>query len=90
VLLLDEPLTSLDVETAADVRALLRAQLAATNATAVVVSHDALDASALAGRLVVIEDGRAVQCGDVDAVLGAPATRFVAAVAAAHRFDSNS
>ena len=86
VLLLDEPLTSLDVETAADVRALLRSQLAATRATAVVVSHDATDAAALADRLVVIEAGRVVQDGRVDDVLGTPATRFIAAVAAAHRW----
>ncbi|WP_243074070.1 ABC transporter ATP-binding protein [Microbacterium sp. SS28] len=86
VLLLDEPLTSLDVETAADVRALLRAQLDAARATAVVVSHDATDASALAARLVVVEGGRIAQEGAVDDVLGAPATRFIAAVAAAHRF----
>ncbi|MEU1971025.1 ATP-binding cassette domain-containing protein [Microbacterium sp. NPDC019599] len=89
VLLLDEPLTSLDVETAADVRALLRAQLAATRATAVVVSHDAADAAALAGRLVVVEAGRTVQAGPVEDVLSAPATRFIAAVAAAHRFDGS-
>lgn len=90
VLLLDEPLTSLDVETAADVRDLLRAQLAATRATAVVVSHDASDAAALAGRLIVIEGGRVAQSGSVADVLGAPATRFVAAVAAAHRFEPGS
>jgi ABC-type sulfate/molybdate transport systems ATPase subunit len=89
VLLLDEPLTSLDVETAADVRALLSAQLAATSATAVVVSHDATDASEVAGRLIVIESGQVVQSGSVQDVLAAPATRFVAAVAAAHRFGSD-
>ncbi|QKJ18691.1 ABC transporter ATP-binding protein [Microbacterium hominis] len=86
VLLLDEPFTSLDVETAADVRRLVAQQLAATRATAVVVSHDADDAVALAGRLLVIEQGLLVQEGTVAEVLAAPATRFVAAVAASHRF----
>lgn len=81
VLLLDEPLTSLDPETAADVRAMLHDQLAATHATAVVVTHDAVDAAALATRLVVVEEGRVTQSGGVRDVLRAPATRFVATVA---------
>jgi molybdate transport system ATP-binding protein len=81
VLLLDEPLTSLDTETAGDVRALLHDQLASTHTTAVVATHDAVDAVSLASRLVVLEDGRITQSGPVRAVLGAPATRFGAAVA---------
>lgn len=81
VLLLDEPLTSLDPETAADVRAMLHDQLAATHATAVVVTHDAVDAAALATRLMVLEGGRVTQVGGVREVLRAPATRFVATVA---------
>lgn len=81
LLLLDEPLTSLDPETAADVRAMLHDQLAATHATAVVVTHDAVDAAALATRMMVVEDGRVTQHGAVRDVLRAPATRFVATVA---------
>ena len=81
VLLLDEPLTSLDPETAADVRAMLHDQLAATHVTAIVVTHDAVDAAALATRLVVLEGGRVTQAGSVRDVLRAPATRFVATVA---------
>jgi molybdate transport system ATP-binding protein len=81
VLLLDEPLTSLDPETAADVRAMLHDQLAATHVTAIVVTHDAVDAAALATRLVVLEGGRVTQTGGVREVLRAPATRFVATVA---------
>lgn len=81
VLLLDEPLTSLDPETAADVRAMLHDQLTATHATAIVVTHDAVDAAALATRLIVVEEGRVTQHGSVREVLRAPATRFVATVA---------
>jgi molybdate transport system ATP-binding protein len=85
VLLLDEPLTSLDTETAGDVRALLREQLDATGTTAVVATHDAVDAVALAGRLMVLEAGRVTQSGPVRDVLAHPATRFVAAVAGLNR-----
>ena len=84
-ILLDEPLTSLDTETAGDVRALLHQQLAATGTTAVVATHDAVDAVALASRLVVLEDGRVTQSGPVREVLASPATRFAAAVAGLNR-----
>jgi molybdate transport system ATP-binding protein len=84
-LLLDEPLTSLDTETAADVRALLHDQLVATRTTAVVATHDAVDAVSLTTRLVVLEDGRVTQSGPVREVLASPATRFTAAVAGLNR-----
>jgi molybdate transport system ATP-binding protein len=86
-ILLDEPLTSLDTETAGDVRALLHQQLAATHTTAVVATHDAVDAVALASRLVVIEDGGVTQTGPVREVLASPATRFAAAVAGLNRVE---
>ncbi|WP_214466219.1 sulfate/molybdate ABC transporter ATP-binding protein [Microbacterium flavescens] len=86
-LLLDEPLTSLDAETAGDVRALLHDQLAATRTTAIVATHDAVDAVALATRLIVLEEGRVTQAGGVRDVLAAPATRFTAAVAGLNRVE---
>ncbi|WP_228484737.1 sulfate/molybdate ABC transporter ATP-binding protein [Microbacterium cremeum] len=85
VLLLDEPLTSLDAETAGDVRALVHEQLSATRTTAIVATHDAVDAVALASELVVLEAGRVTQSGPVRDVLAAPATRFAAAVAGLNR-----
>jgi molybdate transport system ATP-binding protein len=84
-LLLDEPLTSLDTEIAGDVRALLHDQLTATHTTAVVATHDAVDAVSLARRLIVLENGRVTQTGPVRDVLAAPATRFTAAVAGLNR-----
>ena len=85
LLLLDEPLTALDAETAGDVRGLLREQLTAVRATAIVVTHDAVDAAALARRLLVVEDGTVVQEGPVQRVLAAPATRFAAAMSGLNR-----
>ena len=89
-ILLDEPLTSLDTETAGDVRALLHQQLAATGTTAVVATHDAVDAVALASRLAVLEDGRVTQSGPVREVLAFPATRFAAAVAGLNRVEGRA
>ena len=85
LLLLDEPFTALDPETAGDLRALLREQLEATVATALIVTHDAVDAAALARRIVVIEDGAVTQEGRVAEVLALPATRFAAAIAGTNR-----
>jgi molybdate transport system ATP-binding protein len=84
-LLLDEPLTSLDTETAGDLRAMLREQLSATQTTAVVATHDAVDSVSLADALVVVEEGRVTQSGRVRDVLRAPASRFVAAVSGLNR-----
>lgn len=80
LLLLDEPFSSLDVEAAAQLREVVRERIAGT--TAVVVSHSAADATALADRLVIIEAGRVAQHGAVDEVLASPETSFARAVAA--------
>ncbi len=85
VLLLDEPLTALDPETASGVRAMLAEQLPAAQTTTVLVTHDAVDAAALADTLALLEDGRVTQAGPVRDVLGAPATAFGAAVAGVNR-----
>jgi molybdate transport system ATP-binding protein len=87
VLLLDEPLTSLDSETAGDIRALLHDQLHHTGMTAIVVTHDAVDAASLASRLMLIEDGAITQEGSVRSVLAAPSTRFAAATAGLNRLQ---
>ncbi len=81
LLLVDEPLVSLDVEAAQDMRELISAQLRDHPTTTVLVSHDARDAEALASRLFIVEGGTITQSGSVSEVLDAPATRFVRALA---------
>lgn len=83
--LLDEPLVSLDPVTAGEIRTMLREQLSGT--TVVAVTHDAVDAAALADRLVVIEAGAVTQTGLVRDVLNEPATPFVAAAAGLNRVE---
>ena len=63
VLLLDEPLSALDARTRLTVRAELRRHLAEFAGSTVLVTHDPVDAMALADRVVVVEDGRVVQAG---------------------------
>ena len=77
LVLLDEPLTSLDIQTATEIRMLLADQL---RSTAVVITHDPVDALAIADRLVVIERGRVTQHGSVREVLRHPVTPFAQAL----------
>lgn len=81
VLLLDEPMSALDVTAAPAMRRLLRDMLTAERRTAVVVTHDLLDALAMANTVVVVEDGRIVQQGPVREVLAAPRSAFAARIA---------
>ncbi|ULN37063.1 sulfate/molybdate ABC transporter ATP-binding protein [Mycolicibacterium smegmatis] len=81
VLLLDEPMSALDVSAAPAMRRLLRDLLAAERRTAVVVTHDLLDALAMADTVIVVENGRIVQRGPVREVLAAPRSPFAARIA---------
>ncbi|MBG6213883.1 MAG: ABC transporter ATP-binding protein [Cryobacterium sp.] len=81
VLLLDEPLAALDAETAPHIRQLIREQLAATQTSAIVVTHDVVDAVVLANRVAVLHQGRIIDQGTTTAVLQAPRNPFVAALA---------
>jgi molybdate transport system ATP-binding protein len=78
LLLLDEPLAALDVTTKTDVRRQLRSTLRESRAANVLVTHDLLDAVALADRMLVIEDGGIVQTGTPAEVTAQPRSRYVA------------
>ena len=78
LLLLDEPLAALDVSTKTDVRRQLRATLRESQAANVMVTHDLLDAVALADRMFVIEDGGIAQSGTPAEVTARPKSRYVA------------
>ncbi len=79
VLLLDEPLSALDVTAAPQMRRLLRTIL--RGRTAVIVTHDLLDVLAVADTVAVVEHGRIVERGPVREVLAAPRSAFAARMA---------
>ncbi|WP_426309806.1 ABC transporter permease [Cellulosimicrobium sp. E-16] len=81
VLLLDEPLASLDVSVAQHVRSVLHHAQRDRPRTTLLVTHDLLDVLLLADRVVVLEDGRVVEDGPVDRVLTRPRSRFAARLA---------
>jgi molybdate transport system ATP-binding protein len=78
LLLLDEPLAALDATTRTDLRRGLRRHLASFEGTRLLVTHDPLEALALADRLVVLEGGRVTQTGSPAEVSGRPRSRYVA------------
>lgn len=78
LLLLDEPLAALDAGTRSDVRRDLRRHLDGFAGCTVLVTHDPVDAYALADRVVVLEAGSVVQQGTLAEVAAHPRSRYVA------------
>jgi len=81
VLLLDEPFAALDASSAPALRTLLRQVLSDHGRTAVLVTHDIIDALTLADRVIVLDGGVIVEQGKVGDVLARPRSDFAAAIA---------
>ena len=78
VLLMDEPLSALDLKLREQMQAeLLRIQLA-LGITTIFVTHDQAEAMALSDSIAVMAGGRVVQRGTAQAIYDHPANRFVA------------
>lgn len=78
MLLLDEPLASMDVAVRRTLRAHLGEYLAERGVPAIVVTHDVRDVLALGARVAVLEEGRIVQQGTPEELAARPLTEFVA------------
>lgn len=78
VLLLDEPLRSVDVHRRDELVALIRRLARQHELTTVLVTHDRDEALGLSDDLVVLREGRVVERGAASALLQAPATVFTA------------
>jgi iron(III) transport system ATP-binding protein len=78
VVLLDEPLASLDPEIRAMLRGEIRQTLKQAGKTAILVTHDQEEAFEIADRVGVLNHGCLEQLGTPEDVFYAPATRFVA------------
>lgn len=79
VVLLDEPFAAIDAESRPQLRHDLRAVLATR--TSILVTHDVLDALALATRVIVIDEGRIVEEGPTAEVFSRPRSSFAAGLA---------
>ncbi|MFM8857249.1 MAG: ABC transporter ATP-binding protein [Actinomycetota bacterium] len=78
LLLLDEPLASLDVVTRRHMRTEISRDLGTLHPMTILVTHDPEDARLLADDVVVIEHGKIVQRGTPDELATRPATPYVA------------
>ncbi|MFI7243878.1 ABC transporter permease [Streptomyces qinglanensis] len=78
LLLLDEPLAALDQTTRAQVRHTLRGHLSGFGGVCMLVTHDPVEAVSLADRVLVLEDGRALQDAPPAEVTRHPRSPWVA------------
>jgi ABC-type Fe3+/spermidine/putrescine transport system ATPase subunit len=78
LLLLDEPLSALDVRLRERLRVTLREIQQSLDITTVYVTHDQEEALAISDRVAVVADGGIEQVGSPEAIYRSPASRFVA------------
>ena len=78
LLLLDEPMAALDVSTRVELRRELRQHLESFRGVRLLVTHDPVEAMAMADRLIVLEQGRVLQSGSPAEVTQRPRSRYVA------------
>jgi multiple sugar transport system ATP-binding protein len=79
VVLMDEPLSSLDAKLRNDLRLELKRVQQDTGATMLYVTHDQIEAMTLANRIGVLDQGRLVQLGTPRQIYEDPASTAVAA-----------
>jgi len=80
LLLLDEPLSALDAPTREQLRRQLRHWLVELRISALLVTHDRIEALALGDHLALFDGGRVCQSGPVQQVFSAPADLNVARI----------
>jgi len=85
VLILDEPLTGVDIASATAWRGLLRA--AARDRTTLLVTHDPLEVAGLSEYLLVLDGGEVTAAGPTAELLRAPPDDVVAALAGLNRVE---
>jgi molybdate transport system ATP-binding protein len=78
LLLLDEPLAALDAGARGDVRRDLRRHLTTFDGVRLVVTHDPVDAYALADRVIILDHGKVSQAGTLADVTARPRSRYIA------------
>ncbi|MFD7326113.1 ABC transporter permease [Streptomyces sp. NPDC059875] len=78
LLVLDEPLAALDQTTRAHVRHTLRNHLAGFGGVCLIVTHDPVEAISLADRVLVLDEGRAIQYSAPAEVTRHPRSPWVA------------
>jgi molybdate transport system ATP-binding protein len=86
LLLLDEPLSALDLQTRRAVRGELRALLKRLPCVTVYVTHSPVEALVFGDQIVVLEQGRVAQAGSREDLLRRPRSPFVAELVGTNLF----
>lgn len=84
LLLLDEPLSALDVGGRARLRTLLSEHLADFEGPRLLITHDPTEAFLLADEIHILEEGRLVQSGSAEEIRLRPRSRYAAELAGAN------
>lgn len=85
-LLLDEPLSAIDVSSRTGLRRVLSQHLDSFPGPRLLITHDPEEAFLLADEIHVIEDGRVTQSGSADDIRLRPQTRYAADLAGVNLF----
>src|SRR5262245_3655721 len=78
VILLDEPLSNLDAKLREEARVWIREIIKDAKLTAIFVTHDQVEAMAIADRIMLLKDGAMVQNGTPEQLYSAPESLFAA------------
>jgi iron(III) transport system ATP-binding protein len=78
LLLLDEPLSNLDAKLREEARVWIREIIKEARLTAIFVTHDQVEAMAIADRIMLLKDGAMVQDGTPEQLYSAPESLFAA------------
>jgi iron(III) transport system ATP-binding protein len=78
LLLMDEPLSNLDAQLREKIRGEIRLLAKRLSTTIIYVTHDRVEAMALADKIVVLGEGRVLQVGSSEHVYNHPVTRDMA------------
>lgn len=78
ILLLDEPLANLDAKLRLEMRAEIRRIQLETGISAILVTHDQVEAMSMCDRIALMKDGKIVQLDKPSEMYNNPANKFVA------------
>jgi molybdate transport system ATP-binding protein len=87
VLLLDEPMAALDVNTRAGLQTILKEHLDAFAGPRLLITHDPREAFLFADQIHIIESGRITQSGDANDIRLRPVTAYAAGIAGGWSLD---
>ncbi len=90
VLLLDEPLSAIDVERRPPVREALLRHIVDSGTATVVVTHDPVEAMLFADQLIVLERGAVVQRGSASELRERPRSSYVAAFSGVNLYQGTA